>query len=157
MPLYQSSSVPDTVRETYLTAGAVTFGSDAAWTLYPAAGISIPAAVGDWVELWVTGMWANAAGGNDFIDWAVVVSSAAVRYSSSDTATPATQGDPAYYPNSGFFKGTGPFAFKVTSGDLDAGAVNFQVAHIGAPGGGTLYTSTSYPMRLYAVNKHTVS
>lgn len=148
MPLYQpagAASPAATARQTYFTAGSITFDAD------------IPAVVGDWVELSAGGMWAHAGGGNDFIDWAVVVGTSAVRYSSTGTGTPATQGDPAYYPDSGFFKGTGPFAFKVVSGDLDSGSVRFTIAHIGVPGGGTLYSSTDYPLRLRAVNFHAVT
>ena len=159
MPLYQSSGVPDTVRETVFTTANVVFGSDAAWKAYTDVELDLPAAVGDQVELHVAGMWANAGGGNDFIEWVVVTGAGPtiVRYGSTRTSSPATQGDPAYYPNAGFYKGTGPFAFQVAAGDLDGGNVRFAVAHIGAPGGGTLYADSDYPLRLYAVNKHTVS
>lgn len=158
VPLYQSSSIPDTVRETYFTSANVVFGSDAAWKAYTDVELRLPAAVGDRVELHVSGMWANAGGGNDYIEWVAATGAGPtiVRFGSTGTSSPSTQGDPAYYPNAGFYKGTGPLSFTVASGDLDGGNVRFMVAHIGAPGGGTLYADSDYPLHLRAVNKHVV-
>lgn len=156
MPLYGGGgAATQTVRQTYITAGNVTFGSDAAWTLYTEAEVDLPAAVGDQVEFFVGGMWQKGSG--DFFDLAVVVGTSAVRYASTGNGTPAVEGDPEFYPDTGFVHMDAPFAFKVTSGDLDGANVRVVVAHKGAPGGGTLYAGTSYPLQMYAVNKHTVS
>jgi hypothetical protein len=144
-----------TVRQSYFTAGAVTFGSDAAWTLYTGVQQAIPGSVGDWVEMVVGGMWQPAG---DFIDWAVIgAGGTAVRYSSTNTNTPAIEGDPAFYPGTGFVKGTGLFAFQATSTDIVGGNITFTVAHKGTPGGGVLYASTSYPLRMRLLNLHTVT
>ncbi len=158
VPLYlpaTSGAPAQTVRHLYVTAGAVTFNSDAAWALYTAIEIDLPAVAGDWVEFTMGGMWQKSSG--DFIDLAVVVSSSAVRYFSSNTATPAIEGAPSLYPDTGFVHMGVPFAFQVTNGDLDGANVRVTVAHKGAPGGGTLYSSSNYPLQLHAVNKHTVS
>lgn len=132
-----------TVRQTYFTAGPIVFASDASWTLYTSVSQAAPAAVGDWYKLHVGGMWQP---GSDFIDWAVIVSGVAVRYSSTDGPSPGIEGDPAFYPGAGFVKATGLFSFEVTPGDLDGGNVVVCVAHKGA--GGTLYDTSNYPLRL---------
>jgi hypothetical protein len=143
-----------TIRQTYVTAGAVTFNSDAGFTRYPAVELDIPAQVGDWVEFTMTGMWQPV--GSDYLDLAVVVGTSMVRFSSTGGASPALQGDPALYSASSFVKMNGSFGFTVTSGDLDGGNVRFTVAHLG-PANGVLYANTNYPLRLKATNLHTVN
>lgn len=156
MPLYGgSATAAEVVRHPYITTGAVTFGSDAAWTLYTASEVDLPAVAGNWVEFTIGGMWQKSSG--DFLDLAVVVGTTAVRYYSNNTATPAAEGAPALYPDTGFVHMSVPFAFTVTAGDLDGANVRVVVAHKGAPGGGTLYATTTYPLQWHAVNKHTVS
>jgi hypothetical protein len=147
-------AAPVTVRQTYLTTGAVTFNNDATFTRYSAVEQAIPAAVGDWVEFKMVGMWQPA--GSDFLDLAVVVGTTMVRYSSSGASSPTIEGDPSLYSASGFVKMSGEFAFSVTNTDLDGGNVRFTLAHKGAAGG-TLYSNANYPLRLYAKNLHTVT
>ncbi len=157
MPLYGGGSAAAvTKRQTYFTAAPVVFGSDAAWTSY-AASIEqdVPAAVGDWVECEMGGMWQKASG--DFVDLAVIVGTSLVRFFSNDSATPAVEGAPELYPDTGFVHMSIPFGFTVTSGDLDGGNVRFTVAHKGTPGGGTLYSSSNYPLQLLATNWHKVA
>lgn len=138
-----------TVRQAYFTSGPIVFASDAGWTLYTSVSLSTPGTVGDWYKLHVGGMWQP---GSDFIDWAVVVSGVAVRYSSTDGPSPGLEGDPAFYPGAGFVKATGLFSFQITSGDLDGGNVVVCVAHKGS--GGTLYDTSNYPLRLEAEVLH---
>lgn len=155
MPLYLPAAAVPTVRSSYTTAGSVTFGTDAAFTRYSAIELSIPAAVGDSVELLVSGMWQPA--GSDFIDWAVVSGTTLVRFASSGTGTPTVEGDPGWYPGLSAFRTSGGiFVFTVAAGDLDTGAVRFTVAHKGAANG-VLYANASYPLRMRAVNRHAVT
>jgi hypothetical protein len=92
-----------------------------------------------------------SASGNAFLDLAVVVSAAAVRYASTDTGTPAVEGLPALYKDPNTYRTAfSPWAFEVASGDISGGNVTFGVAMKGTTG--TLFASTNYPFIWYAKN-----
>lgn len=114
--------------------------------------MSIPAAVGDYVEFELTTFMYGATSSSTFLDLAVKTGGSLVRFLSTDTNTPAAEGAPALYPNPSTFRTYGPkFEFVVASGDLDAGSVNVVFAIKGA-GAGTLYASAAYPLRWRAIN-----
>jgi hypothetical protein len=76
---------------------------------------------------------------------------------STDSATPGTEGLPSLYSQPGSFRtAPGPFEFVVTSGMLDGGNINFCIASKNISTG-NLYRSTTYPIRLRAINYGTVN
>lgn len=111
--------------------------------------LAINASLGDWVELSMAGMRSQTA--NAFTDFAVVTGAGPTvrRYLSTGTSTPLAEGDPAWYPATGFLTSTGPRGFTVTANDLDAGQVRFRVA-IKAGGAGIIYASAAYPWYWHA-------
>jgi hypothetical protein len=137
------------INDTYITTGAVTFNADAAFALYSTVQLTIPAIAGDRIKFTVRAMWQKAGG--DFIDWAAVVSGTAVRYSSSDNGTPCIEGDPGWYPDTGFARGSGSWYFVAGSGDLDGSVVRIMLAHKGSAGG-TFYCNANYPAELTIEN-----
>lgn len=85
--------------------------------------IDIPAAIGDRVEIGISGMRT----GEDRIDVAVVVGTTQVRYLATGNATPANDGDVSWYASGGgpFFLNNAPRGLIVEAGDLDGGVVRF--------------------------------
>jgi hypothetical protein len=142
------------VRSGFITSGDISTNVGGTFTLLGMTGIAVPAAIGDYVEFFL-GFMDNAA---NYMDAAVVVSGAAVRYMSSNTSTPAVEGSPWWYQSPNIFRGSPPpFAFTVVSGDLSGGNVTVDMAARGSSGSGILYASTSYPFRWRAINYGTVS
>jgi|GEM_PF-1652511 len=147
------------VRSAYITSGDVSLTNTSnAWQVLAGFELDIPAAVGEWVELATSFMWApssNAA----FLDFGVIVGSTVVRYLSSGTGTPAVEGDPALYifPSSYRTSGIGGSGFTVTSGDLDGGNVRFVLNYKTTSAAGIVHASTNWPFRWRAVNMRTVS
>lgn len=139
------------VRRARNTAGDVAAPNTAsAWQLVASTGVSLPATAGDYVELNVS-MMVNS-GSSVFLDWVVVVGGSIVRAASSDTATPLSEGWPAFYPTPNTFRTVaGPMAFTTVPGDLDGSSVVFQLA-VKAAGTGTIYRSATYPIILTARN-----
>jgi len=131
------------VRKNRITSGDLPLNlGSGSWNQLVTLTLAIPAAIGDYVELEAPLFMTQS--GNAFLDLAVVVSAAAVRYASTDTNTPAVEGLPALYKDPNAFRTSmGPWGFVVVSGDLDSGSVNFGVFMKGTTG--TLYASTSYP------------
>lgn len=92
-----------------------------------------------------------ASGG--FFDLAILVSGIPVRYASSGGPTPALEGDPALYPDTGFRGVNGlSWAQVVEPGDLDAGTVTIGFAVINPNGGGKIYAHPDYPLRWRLAN-----
>jgi hypothetical protein len=139
------------VRQSRLTGGDIAVpNTGGAFALVAATTISIPAVVGDYVELNFD-MMHNLTGSN-YQDWCVVVTGAIARAASSNTATPGAEGQVALYPGAASFStAAGPFGFVVTGGDLDGGSVTFQLA-VKTTGVGTIFRSATYPMTLTARN-----
>jgi hypothetical protein len=132
------------VVHAYITTGDVTLpNTSGSWAILSGFQIAIDAAVGDWVELSANGM--RSSTGTGLIDFAVNVSGSVVRYLSTGTSSPATEGDPAWYGQpSSFSTISGARGFVVESGHLDTGQIKFVVATKSA-GSSTLYASTAYP------------
>lgn len=142
--LEDASSGSIKVVHEYITTGDVTMpNTSGSWAILSGFQIEIDAAIGDWVELAANGM--RSSSGTAFIDFGVNVSGSVVRYLSTGTSSPASEGDPAWYGQpSSFSTISGSRGFVVESGHLEAGQVKFVVATRSA-GTSTLYASTAYP------------
>ncbi len=113
------------------------------WQFLTGLAVTVPAVVGDYVELTWAFMWDTT--GNNFLDWHINVSNAIVLAMSSDTATPKTEGAPWLYPGADAFdKSPGPWGIVVTAPMLSAGNLTCQLA-AKAVGSGTIFRSTDYP------------
>lgn len=119
------------------------------WEVLSGFQLSIAAAEGDYVEI-ASDHLKLAVFGN-FLDFGVIVGTTVVRYGSSGVATPALEGNPGWYPSTGFAPSQGPFGFTVTAGDLDSDNVRFVLVCKGI-GTGKLYASPAYPFRWRAIN-----
>lgn len=144
-----------TVVKTTITSGNVALpNTSGVWEIVAGIELSVAAAVGDYVEL-AGAFLMNLTGGDQFLDFVVVVGSAVVRYATTDTASrPASDdGLPDLYHTTTFPRTGGWWGFEVTEDDLDGAVVRFGMATKG-PGGAprTLYASAAYPLRLRAVN-----
>jgi hypothetical protein len=139
------------VARGYLTPGDFTTTNVGA-TRTQVTGItcSLTAAVGDYVEF-IPSFLHNPAGAS-FLDIAVKVSGSFVRYSSSGTNTPSSEGDPALYADPAFCSGPAVFGFVVEAGDLDAGAVVFALVYSGTGTTAVVHASSTYPFRWRAIN-----
>lgn len=144
------------VRQAYHTSGDITMTNTAGqWVAVSGMEISLPAAVGDWVELTSSLMF--QATGSDYFDLAVIQGSTIKRRSSSGSTTVTAEGDTGIYPSPQSFRTSGClFAFTVTADDLDSGNVRFALITIGT-GGSKLFASTTYPTRWRAINLGPVS
>lgn len=141
------------VKPRYLTAlGVVTLpDTSGVWAALAGFELSIPAAAGDWVSISVRAM--RQAETSAFIDIGALVGSSIVRYLATGTASAATEGSPAWYPNSLYVPQSGPAGFQVQPGDLDGGAVRFAIVHKSTgSGNGKLFASTDYPFYWCATN-----
>jgi hypothetical protein len=139
-----------------VTSGNITPGASVPWiALAGGPTLVLAAAEGDYVEFAVVGgMWDPGA---SFLDLAVMVGGSAVRYLSSDTATPAIEGAPSFYADPQTYHNFGPcFEFEVGAGDLSGGNVTVGFMTRG-DGGGTLFASDNYPFRWRAINHGAVS
>jgi hypothetical protein len=145
------------IRPTYITSGDIAFPNTAG-AFQPVQQINslgrievdIPASVGHWVEIDVTGL--RTTGPAALMDVGVMVGSIVVRYLSSGGASPAGDGDVGWYADpSNFTPRAGAKGFTVTSGDLDTGNVRF-VLLVNSNGTNTLKCSTGNPVYLLAKN-----
>lgn len=91
---------------------------------------------------------------SNFLDQVVLVGGSAVRYASTGTGTPAIQGDPTAYRETGseVVRGMGPFGFTVQAGDLSGGSVTFGLVYAGTGTTSIVYSGTNYPFRWRALN-----
>ena len=150
------------VRVLRLTSGNITFpNTGSSWiplvdTTAAQVEVSIPAASGNWVEVTLMGMMTSTTTSN--IDVGVIVSSTVVRYLSTNTGTPAIEGEPSVYPQTTTFNayGYGGKGFIVTPSDLDGSNIRLVVV-TKAAGTGTFFSSTSYPFYMRALNLGTPS
>lgn len=131
--------------------GNTTPATNAAWTYLSAAPtISLPAAVGDYVEFALTSFMLNP--GSGYYDLAVIVGGAPVRYMATGTGTPNAEGAGVFYPTPATFRGIGGiFGFVVASGDLSGGSVTVGWVNKGN-GTGIIYASAANPMSWRAIN-----
>lgn len=145
------------VRHEYIKSGNVTLpNSSGSWAFAGGTNglpadfeLSIPAAVGDWVECSYNGMKSNTS--SAFLDIGVVVGSTIARFLGSGTSTGLIEGDPGWYPVTGFTPHSGVRGFVVEAGDLDNGNVRFSVVNK-TSGSGTLYASNDYPFYWHVKN-----
>ncbi len=142
-PAGGGSSYQPVMRQAYIKTGNVTLpNTGGVWAALAGFTLSIPAAVGDYVDIGASFFMLPTAG--NFIDVGVLVGGSFVRFMSSGTATPAVEGMPAWYPETNFRTSFSPMGFTVTSGDLDGGNVVWAMASLSA-GSGTLFASTNGP------------
>jgi hypothetical protein len=141
------------VRTARITTGNVSPLPNTAggWQALSGFTLSLPAAVGDWVELGLQAMRSDAS--NAFVDVAVKVGSSLVRYLGSGTSTPLVEGDPAWYPDPAaeYLSQSVARGFTVTADDLDGTNVVFVVA-VKANGTGVFYASSDFPFYWCAKN-----
>lgn len=141
-----------TVRQAYVKTGNVNPLPNTGGQYAPVAGfvLSVPAAIGDYVELGLHGM-RNVAN-NVFLDAAVITGASTIkRFLSTGTATGPLEGDPGWYLANSFINQSAPRGFTVTSDDLDGSNVRFAIVCNGN-GTGILYASTDYPFYWQAKN-----
>lgn len=145
------------IRQAWITDGSGSTLPDTAgaWAVVSGFSLSIPAAVGDWVQLGVHAM--RSATATASLDVAVVVSGTIVRYLASGTSTPALEGDPGFYLSSSFVGQSAPRGFIAVSGDLDSGNVVFRLVAKTSAAAGTVFASSSYPFYWAAENKGPVA
>jgi hypothetical protein len=143
-----------TVASGYVTAGDVTTTNvGATWTLHTNLDdFSIAAVVGDRVEF-IASFLGDLVGTN-FLDAVVVANGSIVRYGSTGTATPATEGDPTAYreASSEHIRGLGPVRVTCQSGDLHGGNITFGIAYRGTGTTSTIFAGTNYPLRWQITN-----
>jgi hypothetical protein len=138
------------VRRATVTSGNLVLTVNGAWAVVTGSpSMVLPAVVGDYVQFDLPSMLGNFA--VNFADLAVIVGGTIVRCLSSGTATPATEGAPAFYGDNSFDRYGPIFEFEVEAGDLSGGNVTVQFITKGS-GGGTIYASSDYPLRWRAMN-----
>jgi hypothetical protein len=137
----------------YRTAGSLAgTNSTGAWEIVSGFTMTIAAVAGDRIVFDVSCLVDHNSSRTDLFDLAVTVSGSAVRYASSGTSAPATDGLPEQSNSSvQYGPGTFHFAFTAVSGDISGGNITVAVAHKG-PGTGSLLASAAYPLRWSAIN-----
>lgn len=145
------------VRQAWITdgSGATLPDTSSAWAVVTGFSLSIPAAVGDWVELGVHAM--RSATATASLDIAVVVTGSIARYLATGTSTPALEGDPGWYLSNSFVGQSAARGFTVVSGDLDAGNVVFKLVAKTSAAAGTVHASSNYPFYWVTKNYGAVS
>lgn len=138
------------IRDAYITSGNVDPMPNTAggWVELPGFEITIPATVGDRVDIDLHAMRNSTE--TSYLDVAVKVGNTLVRYLASGTDQPAIEGDPGWYPGS-YPAQSGPRGFTVEAGHLDSGLVRF-VLICKAIGTGVLFASTAFPFYWRAEN-----
>lgn len=144
------------VRQQYVTdRGRITL-PDTSGVWLPLADfptLSVPAAVGDYVEATYQALKNPPAAG---LDMAVLVGGAIVRFLTSGGATPGGDGDAGWQAPGDYLGRPSPHGFVVEAGDLTAGSVVFCIA-VKAAGTGTMDAQTAFPFYWRAVNYGVVS
>lgn len=137
-----------------VTAGNINLpNTSGVWTaVADIAELVLPAAVGDRVAVDFTCM--RNASTNAYLEVAVQVDGALVRFMSSGGDTPAVEGDVGFHPQAAEFpRATCERRFVVTADDLeDDGAVHFAVAVKSSATGGVLNAGTAFPFYWTATN-----
>jgi hypothetical protein len=115
-----------------------------AYAAIPGFSFAVPASLGDFVELQLSFL-ANISAA--FLDTAVQVGGALVRYAATGTAAVTPEGDPCLYAQPNTFRTSGyTFGFEVEAGDLSGGNVTAVLASKGAAAG-KLSAEADYPLR----------
>lgn len=144
------------VRSAVIISGGFNPLPDTSGAWQPLSGyeLALPASAGDYVEIGVDFLRTNTGG--SYLDMAVRVGGALVRFAATGSSTPSVEGNPGWYQVSGFSSTPGPFGFTVTPGDLDGSDVRFTLACKGN-GTGRLFADASYPLRWRALNLRAAS
>lgn len=94
--------------------------------------------------------------GSHYLDWVLLDSAGNIAvYSTTDSATAPSEGDPALYPSLSFSYETGPPLFVVGAGHIDGtGKVTIALAHQGTATGSSniVYAHSVYPFRMMLEN-----
>jgi hypothetical protein len=144
-----------TVKRDTVTSGNLTMATSGAWIAVSGGPtLAIPAAAGDYLEFEIVSYLGSFS--VNFVDLAVTAGGSLVRFMSSGTATPATEGAPSFYGDQSFDRSTPVFEFVAQAGDISGGNVTVCFATKGS-GGGTIYANTDYPFRWRAINYGAVS
>lgn len=109
---------------------------------------SIPAVPGDRIEVYASFIYI----GSHYMDWVLLNSLGDISiYATSESSTPAIEGDPGFYPNfSGLSKHPMPPMFVVDESHIsENGKVTLALAHIGAyaASANRVYAHQTYPYR----------
>lgn len=141
------------VESGYVSSGVITLPASTPWIgVVGLSSFAIAASVGDRVTFQAS--FLAILTGVNYLDSAVMVSGSPVRYGSSGTGTPATEGDPVAYRDvaGAIVRGLAPFTFVVEAGDISGGNVTFGVVHRGAGTTTNVYASSAYIFRWMARN-----
>lgn len=139
------------VRQAYITDGpSVLPDTSSAWQPLAGFTLAVPAVAGDYLSVDVVAMRNYHSG--TYLDTALVVSGVPVRYLSTGAATPAVQGDPTWYAETGIGVRGGSRGVLVTSGDLQSGNAIFAVMLNNNAEAGILYASEAYPFYWRVIN-----
>lgn len=139
------------MRQAYITAGSTVLPNTAGvWAIVAGYELQIPAVAGDYVELSTT--FLNTPNNSTFLDFAVVVGAAIVRYMATGTAAPGFEGNPGLYPNLTFRTFKSPVGFVVTPGDLDGANVRWVLVSKSTSGVGTVFSDANYPFYWRSIN-----
>lgn len=111
--------------------------------------VSIPAVVGDYLEVSLSALVTQ---GTLKLEYVVVKSGVIVEYGSTNTGSPAFEGDPSLYNDAGFIITSNGASFIVTTPMLDSGEVTVGLARFGSDSTGRIYSDTNYPSRLTVKN-----
>lgn len=125
--------------------------TDSAWLLFDdgPAEYSIPAAIGDDIEVSYSILIAGAS--TSSTDLVVVTGPTPTRqrYLSSGTSNPSFGGPAGNYPSDAGFQGrTGVLGFTVEASDLDSGNVRFRWVIKTSTTNGKMYANNNYPLIL---------
>lgn len=136
----------------WITAGNVTVAAQAVWAT---TGLTwtVPASPGQILTVAASPLIEWAAPASDYFDVCAYTGAGIVWRASSGTAAATTsdKGDVTFYPNPNQYRCAGsPAVLTVTAAMIVAGNVQFGVYSRGA-GGATVYASTDYPLRWWAL------
>jgi hypothetical protein len=139
------------VKRAVVSSGNITPQNTAgAWAaLTGGPTLVIPAAAGDYIaaELMACLMTKDNA---TFYDLAVLNGASLVRFGSSGTGTPASEGDGSLYPDTAFPRSGTVFDFVAEAGDINAGNITICFA-VKSGGAGVLHAGF-YPLRWRVLN-----
>lgn len=152
--LYAAPAV--VVKRAIVSSGNITPQNTAgAWAaLTGGPTLALAAAVGDYLSVEIMGLLMTKDNAT-FWDLGIVVGGSVVRFGSSGTGTPATEGDPAFYPDTAYPRAGTVMDFVAASGDISGGTVTACFA-VKSGGAGQLHAGF-YPLRWRIVNHGAVT
>lgn len=135
-----------------ITSGNITCDTTA-WSLIGPP-LTIPAAVGDILQLHMEALIAPSGGAILIVDAATQVGGADTSWWSSGTSVPLYPGTrPGWYVDLGRYIGPeSPTRYRVQPGDVDGGQVTVQVYGRGDSGARDVLASAAFPARIWLDN-----